>query len=40
MNTEMDLAEYNTWLDKRLDNLEEMTKLSPGYGIRFILDMH
>ena len=40
MNTEMDLDEYNIWLDKRLNNLEQMTKLSSGYGIRFILDMH
>lgn len=40
MGTEMDLDEYNAWLDRRLANLEEMAALAPKYGIRFIVDMH
>lgn len=40
LNTELDLDEYYRWLDKRLDEIENATRLAEKYGIRLIIDLH
>ncbi|MPM65989.1 hypothetical protein SDC9_112893 [bioreactor metagenome] len=40
INTELDLDEYNVWLDKRLDDLEATAKRARKYGIKFVIDLH
>lgn len=40
-DTDLDLKEYDAWLDDRLDHFEKMFK--PGfeeYGLRFVIDLH
>ncbi len=39
--TERDLAEYDNWLDAKLDHYEKMFKLGhEKYGLRFVIDLH
>lgn len=40
LNTELDLEEYNRWLDRRLDQIEDASKRAGAYGIRFVIDLH
>lgn len=40
IDTELDLDEYNQWLDKRLDEIEETAKLAGKYGIKLVIDLH
>lgn len=39
-NTDRDLAEYDRWLDGKLDHLEEVFKKARKYGILFVIDLH
>ncbi len=39
-NTDRDLAEYDRWLDSKLDHLEEVFKKAEQYGILFVIDLH
>ncbi len=38
--TEQDLAEYDSWLNGKLDHLEWLLTLAPKYGLRFVIDLH
>ena len=38
--TERDLAEYDKWLDGKLDHLEEVFQKARQYGIKFVVDLH
>ncbi len=38
--TDRDLAEYDRWLDGKLDHLEQVLKEAEKYGIRFVIDLH
>ena len=38
--TERDLAEYDKWLDGKLDHLEDVLKRAEKYGIKFVIDLH
>ncbi len=38
--TDRDLAEYDRWLNGRLDELEALFTLARPYGIRFVIDLH
>ncbi len=40
INTELDLAEYNQWLEQRLKDLEGTTARAKKYGIKFVIDLH
>ena len=39
-NSDRDLAEYDRWLDGKLDHLEEVFKKAQKYGILFVIDLH
>jgi len=39
-NTELDLEEYNHWLDQRLNEIEETVKLGAKYDIKVVIDLH
>lgn len=39
-NSTDDVAAFNTWLDKRLDHLDEMLPWARKYGIRICVDLH
>lgn len=39
-NTDRDVAEYNSWLDGKLANLEDMLPHARRLGIRFVVDLH
>ena len=38
--TDRDLAEYDRWLNSKLDHLEQVFKEAEKYGIRFVIDLH
>ena len=38
--TDRDLAEYDSWLDGRLDELDNALESSRRYGIKLVVDMH
>ncbi len=41
IGTERDLAEYDLWLNAKLDHYEEMFRLGhEKYGLRFVIDLH
>lgn len=39
-NSDRDLAEYDQWLNGKLDHLEQLLALAPKYGLRFVVDLH
>lgn len=39
-DTDRDLAEYDRWLDGKLDHLEEVFGKARKYGILFVIDLH
>ena len=39
-NTDRDLAEYDKWLNGKLDHLEDVFRRAEKYGIRFVIDLH
>lgn len=40
IGTELDLDEYNRWLDKRLDEIEKTAELARKYDIKLVIDLH
>lgn len=40
VGTDIDIDDYNRWLDRRLDEMEEDLKLASKHGIRFVVDLH
>lgn len=40
VGTEVDLAEYDRWLDEKLDNLEKALEWAKEFDIKFIIDLH
>ncbi len=38
--TDRDLAEYDKWLNGKLDHLEEALKLAEKYGVKMVIDLH
>lgn len=41
-NTDLDLGEYDHWLDGKLDHLEDVLRMNRegGCGLRFVIDLH
>ncbi len=40
VNADRDLAEYDKWLEKRLDQLEKELDWSEKYGMKLVIDLH
>lgn len=40
VNTDLDLEEYDRWLNSRLDRLEQEFEWADKYGIRIVIDLH
>lgn len=40
IGTEVDLAEYDQWLNGKLDNLEKAMDQAKEYDIKFVIDLH